>query len=389
MDTERVDLLIVEDDDVDREAVQRLLGSTFAVRAAALGSEARALWQQSQPDVVLLDYRLPDVDGLALIPELADAFIPVIVLTGEESPEVVVEAMQRGAQDYLVKNHLSKHALEYAIANAIEKVTLKRDVTHQQHRLAEQAAMLEQKNREVLSLASALTLAEQRERQRVAQILHDHVQQMLYGIQMKIHLLNLDLPPAVSDGTRGHLVDAGALLQQAIQATRSLTVELSPPVLKGEGLTGALRWLTTQMAELYHLRVDLEIADRCDTPGDDLHVLIFQLVRELLFNVVKHARVEQAHVRVFLRDQNLVVLIEDSGVGFDAETVLKGEPRASGGFGLHSIRERLDLFGGRLEVESHPGDGTRAKIVVPIHQDMTALGAQHSAWTPLSPHFAV
>src|SRR3954451_5468365 len=189
-----VRLLLVEDDGIDRETVRRLLGDGYVVTDVATGKAALEEIGAVPPDAVLLDFRLPDMEGIDLIPYCVQAFVPVILLTGEDSPEVIVQAMQIGAQDYLVKGHIGRNALARAIDNAIEKVALRRDLVHQQAQLAQQALALERSNRQVRALASALTLAEQRERRRISQILHDHVQQMLYGIQMRIYLIGLDTP---------------------------------------------------------------------------------------------------------------------------------------------------------------------------------------------------
>ncbi|RIK55658.1 MAG: hypothetical protein DCC57_05165, partial [Chloroflexi bacterium] len=346
-------LLLVEDDFVDCEAVRRLLGDAYVTADVSTGREAMASIEQCRPDAVLLDYHLPDIDGVDLVPFFVDRFIPVILLTGEGSPEVIVEAMQRGAQDYLIKAHLERLALARAIDNAIEKVALKRDLAEKQVKMAEQAAALDRSHRQVRALASALTLVEQRERRRIAQILHDHVQQMLYGIQMRTYLIGLDLPEEAKPKMQEHLAEMDQLLDEAIQATRTLTVELSPPVLKSEGL------------KVHDLRVDLDL--RCDPrmPSEDLRVLVFQLVRELLFNVVKHAQSDSARLGLFEQGGAYVLEVADTGVGFDAAELGKTEERQLGGFGLHSIRERLALFGGDLTVESSKGQGTRVRILLP------------------------
>src|SRR3954447_24246469 len=98
-----VHLLLVEDDEIDRETVRRLLGADFMVTAVATGKAALQEIGASPPDAVLLDFRLPDMEGIDLIPFCVQGFVPVILLTGEDSPEVIVQAMQIGAQDYLVK----------------------------------------------------------------------------------------------------------------------------------------------------------------------------------------------------------------------------------------------------------------------------------------------
>lgn len=345
-----MDLLLVEDDEVDREAIRRHLGAEYRVHEVATGQEALKLCQELRPACVLLDYRLPDGDGVSLLPVFQERFIPVIVTTGVESPEVIVEAMRKGAQDYLVKSQITRTSLTHAIQQAIDKVGLMQTVANKNHQLRE--------------LASALTLAEQRERQRVSQILHDHVQQMLHGIQLRTHLLILDAPPSTHPDLQEHLEAIQELAEEAIQATRTLTVELSPPVLQREGLTAAFRWLAGHMAEMHSLDVSLELQDDCQVQNSELAVLLFQVTRELLFNVVKHAQIKRAHLSLHEKDGMMIVRVVDEGIGFDPNNpdLLR---RRIGGFGLNSIRDRLNLFGGRLEIDSQVGKGTRVTLTVP------------------------
>lgn len=343
-----LDLLLIEDDEVDREYARRLLQADYSVREAPTGRAALALIADKRPDCVLLDYRLPDIDGLELLALLTAQALPVIVLTGEESAGIIVAAMQRGALHYLVKNHFSSLALFHAINSAVEKHSLRQDIA--------------EKNRQLAAFASELTLAEQRERRRISQILHDHVQQILYGIQMRIHLIGAD--ETGQTALLEQLAEVEKLLSQATQAIRTLTVELSPPLLRNEGLGAAVRWLAKQMAVTQKLQVCCEIEQDYQAPTPDLGVLIFQLVRELLFNVVKHAGVHQATLRLVEQGGNLEVTVADRGKGFDVGT-MAGPRSDTVGFGLYSIRERLALFGGRLEIQSAPGQGVSAKIIVP------------------------
>jgi signal transduction histidine kinase len=354
-------LLLIEDDDIDREAIRRLLRHRYTIYEAPTAQVALTLLETMRPHCVLLDYRLPDIDGLQLIPKFTAAYIPVIVTTGEESPEVIVDAMRLGAQDYLVKNALSQVALEHAISNAIEKTTLQHNVVLQQQQLQGQASELRRRNTQVRRLASALTLAEQRERRRISQILHDHVQQMLFGIQMRAHMIDLDVSPEVHAVIHEHLQAIAQLTEDAIKATRTLTVELSPPVLQSKGLVAACRWLVEQMAKLHNIDVQLDIQTDYQFASEELSILIFQFVRELLFNVVKHANVTEAKLSIREEGDRLLVSIEDRGCGFEADDIIQ-RPR---GFGIHSIHERLELFGGKLELTSQSNVGTCATINVP------------------------
>ena len=362
MKDNKIHLLLVEDDEVDREAIGRLLQERYIIHQAPTGQAALHLLEEMQPNCVLLDYRLPDVDGSQLIPRFAAAFIPVIVTTGEESPEVIVDAMRLGAQDYLVKGAFSKTALEHAITNAIEKVALQHSIVTQQQQLRAQSAELRASNQQVRRLASALTLSEQRERRRISQILHDHVQQMLHGIHMRVHLIELDAPTELRTAIEDHLQTILQLTDEALQATRTLTVELSPPVLQGRGLIAAFQWLSEQMEKVHSIEVILDIQTEDQLSNQEISVLVFQFARELLFNVVKHAGVACARLTLSEIADQLIVTIEDDGRGFDT-TKIRHEP--NDGFGLYSINERLALFGGRLDIESAPGLGTRAVICIP------------------------
>ena len=356
-----VHILLVDDDEVDREAVTRLLEPPHEVYEVATGRAALVRLQTSPPDCVLLDFLLPDLDALHLVAKCVEAYIPVVVLTGEDSPEVIVTTLQRGAQDYLVKNQLSKHGLEAAIHNAVEKVALRRDLDSQQRLLAEQAQALELKNHQLRKLASDLTLAEQRERHRIAHILHDDLQQRLYGVRLSLRTLQRELHGR--DQALVHLDAAYDQLGAVAQASRRLTVDLSPPVLKGEGLLEALGWLASQMRERYDLEVRLEKKSDVPLPSEAMRILLFQIVRELLANVANHAHIDRVRVTLQVRDESVSISVEDEGRGFDP-SLLSATPEEK--FGLYAVREKLALFGGRFNLQSSPGRGTCATLEIPV-----------------------
>ena len=151
-------------------------------------------------------------------------------------------------------------------------------------------------------------------------------------------------------------------LGEAIQTTRQLTVDLSPPILKNEGLTEALHWLVTQMAVVNGLQVALQVEQPCQIIDEDMRVLLFQIVRELLFNVVKHAEVNQATLELTEEGGECVIKVSDAGRGFD---VTAAATKAEKGFGLFSVHERLKLFNGRMDIQSAPGQGTQVTVYAP------------------------
>ncbi|MHC4403238.1 MAG: sensor histidine kinase [Planctomycetota bacterium] len=232
-----------------------------------------------------------------------------------------------------------------------------------ERRVAERTSEAEHRAAQLRVLASELTLAEQRERRRLAQTLHDHFQQLLVAAKLKMGLL---LRRTEEEGSRRLLRQLGELLDDLINASRSLTVKLSPPILDHAGLSAALEWLAQQMEENHGLRVTLDAQTDAEPQSEEIRILVFQAVRELLFNVVKHARVDGASVTVTQpTDQQLCVVVTDSGAGFDASE-LETTSTFEGGFGLFSVRERIRLMGGRVDVHAAPGKGTRVSIVAPL-----------------------
>lgn len=224
---------------------------------------------------------------------------------------------------------------------------------------------VEQRTAQVRDLASRLTMAQLEERRHIAQILHDDLQQLLYGVEMKLTMLRDDLNDLERPDLLETLDEGYAWIERAINTARQLTVELSPPLLKDEGLVDALGWLQRQMLDLHGLDVTVESEGKIYLKDEDLHVLLFQTVRELLFNVKKHAGVNKATVTLKREGDTLVVRVGDRGKGFDTDA-LGAQGERAGGFGLFSIRERLNLIGGHLEIDSQPGNGTRVEVRAPL-----------------------
>ncbi|MCE7985329.1 MAG: PAS domain S-box protein [Caldilinea sp. CFX5] len=238
-----------------------------------------------------------------------------------------------------------------------------------QHLNATLEQQVDTRTAQVRALASELTMAEQEERRRISQILHDDLQQLLYGMQMRMMAMINDLREGQTAMLAEYAQEVYNWMGDAIQTTRRLTVDISPPVLKHEGLADTLHWLVTQMQSVNGLHVDLHAAGPIYVADEDMRVLLFQIVRELLFNVVKHA--ETDHATVELQETatgEVMITIQDEGRGFDVAAALAKE---SGSFGLFSVKERLKLFGGRMDIQSSATQGTRITLYVPIAASST------------------
>ncbi|HKT35558.1 MAG TPA: response regulator [Nitrospira sp.] len=409
-------LLIVEDDPTDAELVIReLRKSGFDPHFRRVDTREAFLNGLSEvtPDIIIYDHNLPHFSSSEALQltQQSESAVPFIIVSHAIGDEEAVALMRAGAADYLLKDRLGRlgesvrHALEQrrlreehaAARNAI--VSLNADLelriasrTAQlkvanhalemelgQRKRAEEAlrrlnADLEQRvtertrdlvasNHRLQALASELTLAEQRERKRLASELHDYLAQILALSRIKMSQLRQKLSGEAS-GLPQLAGEIDNLLEKAGEYTRSLMAKLNPPVLDELGLPSALNWLAKQMP-LHGLLVEVRLSQERVPLPDDQAVLLFQSVRELLLNVAKHAGTDRATVSLAIDpDQQLRIEVQDQGRGFDP---LAMEAKSENGhFGLFSVRERMQAMGGRLDVKSRPGEGTTVMMMLPL-----------------------
>lgn len=247
-----------------------------------------------------------------------------------------------------------------------------------EQQVAERTAVAEQRAAQLQAMANELTQTEERERRRLAQMLHDDLQQLLAATKFHAGVLQGRLK---DDITRQRLQIMVDLLDQSIKASRSLTTELSPPILYDAGLAPALTWLGRWMQTKHGLAVAVRADETVDPLTEQVRVFLFQASRELLFNVVKHAHVQQAQLEMTRQDAHVRIVVSDQGVGFDPAAVKPmGGP---GGFGLFSIQERIELLGGWMEIQTAPGQGAKITLWAPLQppgksQDRHVLTQDHT-----------
>lgn len=216
---------------------------------------------------------------------------------------------------------------------------------------------LHQAERSRRKAAAAAERAEARERRILARDLHDAVSQSLALALAKL----ASLRDETGDPDRAaRLREIESLVMEADERTRTLTFRLSPPILHDLGLVAATEWLADEMKRRFGLHVTVADAGIAESLDVETRESLFRSLRELLINVARHAQTHEVEVSLVPAGGLLTVTVEDGGIGFDVDQ------RGTAGFGLVGTRERIEALGGRLEIDSAPGRGTRARLVVPL-----------------------
>lgn len=233
-----------------------------------------------------------------------------------------------------------------------------------EERVQERTQSLLSYQEQLRTLASKLSKAEELERQRLAGELHDNLGQMLAVSKMKVDLLQKDELP---EQTISDVEELRELVDDALTYTRELMSDLKPPPsLDKEGLKANIQWLAKKM-EKHDLKVTIENDGQPKPVDSEIRTVLVQCVRELLFNIIKHAGVDEALIKLERVEDEVHIVVEDEGKGFDPESDLSTS--LDGGFGLFNISERVDLLGGSVDIESEPGSGTRATISAPLMEE--------------------
>jgi PAS domain S-box-containing protein len=241
-----------------------------------------------------------------------------------------------------------------------------------QQQLARQQARLK-------ALSATLARAEEAERKRIAQVLHDEVGQLLAIARIKLNEIRTE---EHAEATRAAARDVDGLVDRAMEATRSLTSELSSPILAELGLRPALEHLARDFEQAHGLQVELAGTRALADLPSPLTGILFRAIRELLFNVAKHADAQHVNIRLTDEEDERTVVFEDDGVGFDVHALEAGVVD-NGRFGLFSVRQQIEHAGGYMNIHSSSGRGTRVTIRLPLEvasaDDTTTDRGTHSS----------
>jgi signal transduction histidine kinase len=214
------------------------------------------------------------------------------------------------------------------------------------------------------SLSSELSLTEERERQRIAADLHDHLGHTLALANNRLAVL----AGALSPDQAGSIEDVKLLIERAIRSTRSLIFEVSPPILDHFPFAAAVEWLAGNILGKSSISFHLTVDEGPWPLADDTRLLLFKAIRELLVNIVKHSRAHEVEISIRREADSLAVGIEDDGIGFDLPED-QAPAIGSSGFGLLGVRERLTYLNGRFSINSTLNRGTSIGLMVPLAKE--------------------
>ncbi|MDP8224322.1 MAG: PAS domain-containing sensor histidine kinase [Candidatus Lernaella stagnicola] len=217
--------------------------------------------------------------------------------------------------------------------------------------------------KQLREMASQMSLVAERERHTIAEELHDRIGQTLAVAKIQLQTLHRSAADKqLADSLRGSI----ELVDQTMRESRSLTFELSPPILYEFGLVAATEWYLEKMEQRYGIRCTFVSTAERRKLNDEYRLLLFRVVRELLHNVIKHAQADRIDVTVRTENDRLLIEIADDGIGFVPESLNERYQDADSGFGLFSVRERIEYLNGNVTIDSQPGTGTRVVMDVPF-----------------------
>lgn len=354
-------LLIIDDEKLYLDILVNILQDDYRISIAKTGEDGlQRLEGTSLPDLVLLDVLMPGIDGYETCRRLKQTAptrdIPVIFLTSRDDVEDETYGLGLGAVDYIAKpvsppivkarihTHIALHRAQQALQD--QNQTLEARVRERTDRLRR--------------LSAELVLVEERERRRIAGELHDGPTQRLVMAKMDLSRLRQGL----AAGDQAELAEITDALDTTLKELRTLMVELSPPALYELGLGPAVEWLAETVLGKQGIRFRVDSAETYAGLGEQTRVFLFQAIRELLINIVKHARASRASVAINSGDETLIIEVRDDGVGLAQRASPDARQPEAGGFGLFALRDRIDMLGGQISFDTGPG--TRVTLQVPV-----------------------
>lgn len=354
----KLKILHLEDTAADAELVERELkkgGIVFEKIVVDNKSDFEKALDDFMPDIILSDHSLPSFDSAGAIElvKLKCPQIPVILVTATVSEEFAVSILQHGATDYILKSNLKR--LTTAVQKALEKCRMISERKHAEEELKHSYLQIRR-------LASHLQNIREEERASMAREIHDELGQQLTALKLDVSWLILKLKnadPSIAEKVSG----MEKLLSNALITVKKLASELHPALLDKLGLIEAIRWQSNEFEKRTGIKITLEIPEELKGISSKTNIALFRIYQEALTNVARHSGALNVWCNLKKDDDNLYFTITDDGKGFD---VALSEQRHS--LGLLGMKERSVMIGGKYEIISEPGKGTKVYAMLPVNE---------------------
>jgi signal transduction histidine kinase len=376
---EEARILIVEDEKIIAHGLREILVNLGYTVVAAVSSGEEAIQKAAdlRPDLVLMDIVLKgSMDGIEVAQQIRnDLDIPSIFLTAYSEDEIVRRAKITEPFGFILKPFQARE-LHATIQTALYRQTAERKLKQAEQelrlarssleeRVAERTAELADANQRLHHLSVQIINAQEAERKRISQELHDEMGQALTAIIYNLEMSLRDLPPGLGQTTRERLVEAYSLTLRTLEQVRLLSLDLRPAMLDDLGLVPALRSYVGRYTRRTGMEVAFEAVGMEEQLSPEMDTALYRIVQEALTNVARHAQARSIRLRLECKASTVAVLVQDDGRGFDVEQKLESNPSDSG-VGLIGIEERVHALGGRLSIFSQPGQGTVLSVEMPL-----------------------
>jgi signal transduction histidine kinase len=390
-------ILVIDDEPANTTILNRLLTQAGYSDVAIVNDSRRAIdaYESFRPDIVLLDLHMPEIDGFAILEQLADATQqgirpPVLVLTADATRSSMERALRMGAADFITKpldhlevllrirNQLATRFLQLELL--VRNVELEAAVDERTAALRESLAHLRRTSDERRELAAALINAQELERQRIAADLHDDSIQAMVAVGMRLDLLARRLEG--DQGLRDSMTRLREDVAAALASLRRMTFRLTPATLEQTGLVAALETGLRPSSETAAAPVRLDAALGRE-PTSEAAVTLYRITQEAVANARRHAQPSLIVVALSDDPAGIKVAVTDNGQGFKVpdDPAMASAP---GHIGIASMRQRAELAGGWLRIESAPDAGTTVSAWIPDAGGRPLAGPDESAVAPES-----
>jgi signal transduction histidine kinase len=338
-----VTILVVDDDPGLARLMEKVLRRDgFKTAAVGTGKEAISWLQHNSADLLLLDLKLPDMEGPQVLRALTDAglSVPFIVITGQGDERVAVQIMKSGALDYLVKDVKFVEFIPAVVRRALDQID---------------------RERRLRDAEAAVLRAIEEEQRRIGFDLHDGLGQELTAIAMLNNVVHNSLKtkglPEAENAAR-----LGELLRNATKQVRLISHGLQPVASEPGALMSSLRNLATQVVTSRGAKGEFICPEHLEVSAPEIANHLYRIAQEAVQNALRHAHPQHVSVRLLREGEKIVMEVQDDGPGFAPQ------PESSEGIGLKTMRYRTNAMHGSLEMSTPESGGTLVRCSVPYPQ---------------------